>query len=67
MKLQLVRWAKRVGKTVSWGNIVGPYSGQSFLEIFQTIDEARERERQALAKEPIGSDRLPVALSREEI
>jgi len=59
------RWAELRGRTVEWGNIIGPYTGQTFRETFRSVKEAKERERQALAKEAIGADREPVALKRE--
>ena len=61
---QLERWADRKGTTVEWGNIVGWLQGQTFREVFKTEDEAKERERQALAKEAIGADRAPIATER---
>jgi hypothetical protein len=64
-ELKLKRWAERKGCTVEWGNMVGSYLGQSFRETFQTEAEAVERERQALACEDIGDDRVPVPLRRD--
>lgn len=64
MDLKLRRWAKREGKTVEWGNVVGYLQGQSFTETFATEEDAQERERQAMALEAIGKDREPVALTR---
>ncbi len=64
---QLVRWADRTGTTVRRGNLVGPYRGQEFEETFATEEAAIERERQALAKEPIGPDRPPVAVRCRQI
>lgn len=61
------RYAERRGKTVEWGNIIGPYIGQQFRETFATEEEAEERKRQALALEPIGSNRPPIAVSREKL
>jgi hypothetical protein len=60
------RWARRTGGTVEWGNIIHGFIGQSFRETFSTEDEAIEREKQAVACEAIGADRLPVALERVE-
>jgi hypothetical protein len=64
MTLELHRWAERKGTTVTWGNIVGQYNGQSFRETFATEAEAIERERQARACEPIGAAREPIAAER---
>jgi len=60
------RWAERNGKTVKWGNVIGPYCGQEFTETFTTEKEAKERERQALALEAIGDEKKPIALCRKE-
>jgi len=67
MDFKLKRWAERTGKTVCWGNIVGPWLGQEFEELFRTEEEAKERERQALAGEPIGKTREPIAVRRKTI
>lgn len=67
MTYKLSRWAKREGKTVSWGNVIGPYLGQAFEETFATEDEAKERQRQAEACESIGDDRPPVPLKRTDL
>ena len=64
---KLRRWAERDGKTVKWGNIVGPYRGQEFEEEFGTEEEAIERQRQAVACEAIGDGREPVAVRRIKI
>jgi hypothetical protein len=64
---KLRRWAERDGKIVKWGNVVGPYRGQEFEEEFGTEEEAKERQRQAVACEPIGDDREPVARRRIRI
>ena len=64
---QLKRWADRKGRTVKWGNIVGPYIGQEFEEKFSTTAEAKERERQVNALEPIGDTREPVPISRKRL
>ena len=61
---KLSRWAERKGNTVEWGNIIGGYIGQTFRETFNTEAEAIEREKQALACEPIGEDRQPIAIER---
>ena len=63
MEIKLRRWAERTGCTVKWGNIIGSYVGQEFCEVFKTEADAITRERQALACEPIGKDREPVAVS----
>ena len=65
-QIKLNRWAQRNGCVVKWGNVVGPYIGQEFTEHFATEAEAKERERQALALEPIGDKREPVAVRREQ-
>lgn len=64
---KLTRWAERKGLTVRWGNVIGGYCGQSFEETFATEKEARERERQALACEPIGDERPPIAQKRRKV
>ena len=64
MTFKLRRWAGRKGKTVEWGNVIGPYVGQSFRETFSTEAEAIERKRQAEACEAIGRDREPIAIER---
>lgn len=58
------RWASREGCVVRWGNVIGGYRGQEFTETFETEAQAEERVRQALAREPIGADLDPVAVSR---
>ena len=65
-EIKLKRYAVRRGKVVEWGNVVGPYVGQQFEETFATEAEAEERERQALACEPIRTERAPIALERVE-
>ena len=67
MNFKLNRWAKRTGTTVEWGNLIGPFVGQSFRETFSTEDEAIERQRQAKACESIGVDREPIALERLDL
>lgn len=64
---QLRRWAERNGKVVRWGNVIGPFLGQEFEEVFATVAQAKKRERQALACEEIGADRAPVALRRCQV
>ena len=64
MDFTLKRWADRKGNIVEWGNIVGPYLGQSFREEFSNEEEAKERERQAKACESICDTREPIALKR---
>ena len=64
LEYKLRRWAERKGKIVRWGNVVGPYRGQEFEEEFGTEEEAKERERQAVACEPIGNESEPVAVRR---
>ncbi len=64
---QFNRWAERSGCTVTWGNLVGPYQGQEFRETFKTEAQAKERERQAIAKEAIPKDREPIPLEREQL
>jgi hypothetical protein len=46
--------------------VIGAYQGQSFTETFASVGEAMERERQALACEPIGAKREPIALARRD-
>ena len=58
------RWAVRKGTVVEWGNLVGPYLGRQFRETFGNEVEAIERERQAMALEPISIGREPIALVR---
>jgi hypothetical protein len=67
MDMKLTRWAMRKGRTVEWGNVVGPFRGQEFREAFRDEAEAKERERQAKACENIGDTRVPVALKREQL
>ena len=64
---KLTRWAERKGKIVRWGNIIGMWRGQEFEETFATEEEAIERERQALACEGIGDERLPIPVERKEL
>ncbi len=64
---QFNRWAERKGRTVKWGNLVGPYRGQEFRETFKTEAQAKERERQAIAKEAISKDRKPIPLRRKQL
>lgn len=61
---ELRRWADRKGCVVRWGNLVGPYRGQEFEEEFRTEEEAMQRERQALACEPIPDDKEPIPIRR---
>lgn len=65
MGLTITRWAERAGRVVRWGNLIGSHRGQEYRETFRTVQEARERERQALANEPISRDRPPIALHYE--
>ena len=65
MNFELKRYADRDGRKVHWGNIVGHFLGQEFREEFATEEEAKERERQAMALEAIGDKREPIALKRE--
>ena len=44
-----------------------PYRGQEFEEEFNTEEEAKEREKQAVACEPIGDGREPVAARRIKV
>ena len=67
METKLRRWAERNGRTVEWGNLVLGHRGQEFRETFATEEQAAERERQALACEPIGVTREPVAVRRESL
>ena len=64
---KLERWAQRDGCVVCWGNVVMGRCGQEFRETFATENEARERERQALAGEAIEDDRFPVPVGRERM
>ena len=64
---RLARWASRSSTTVEWGNVVGGFAGQSFSETFATEGEAMERERQALAGEPVGEERAPLAVVRRRL
>ena len=66
MEPKLNRWAERKGRTVKWGNVVMGMCGQQFEETFASVEEAKERERQALACEPIGN-RLPIPIERKAI
>ncbi len=63
---QLRRWAKRDGRTVTWGNLVGLYRGQEFRETFETEGQAKERKRQVIANEAIPDDREPIPLERQQ-
>lgn len=66
MSTEFKRWAEIDGATVRWGNVIGGFIGQTFCETFATAEDAIERRRQALALEPIGKEREPVALTRKE-
>ena len=59
-QLQLKRYADRKGKTVHWGNIIGGFCGQEFIEEFATESQAKTREKQAKSGQAIPNDCKPI-------
>lgn len=66
-RIRLVRWVKRDGLVVTWGNIIEAYQGQSCRDTMATEADAIERERQANACESLADDREPVPTLRQRL
>lgn len=73
MRMEARRWAKQDDCKVSWGNQIGPYSGQSGTYVFATTEDAasfatfaRGEDFPALDNGHLAANGVPIPLTRED-